>query len=169
MNAFRLLACAGALAFACAATAAGPGKTAKADAGAAIAVARQWRADAVLTGIATFAANADGTASQWTYQFHSHAANQGLSVAWQGGKPVSQVMSADATMPLGEFIDSDRAIAAAAKHGLRSKGKVPMTLRALGGGASEAVYWTIGTAFHSGDVAVVLAAQDGALITTHGG
>lgn len=145
------------------------GKTARAAADLAGAAAKKWRADAMLTGISTLDANPDGTARTWSVAFHSPKSRKGYLVDVRGDKVQALEVPVRATSAIGEFIDSDKAVVEARKHGLKVKSALPMAVMALGGGAQPEIYWTIGTAFGPGEVAVVLDSRTGKLVTRHEG
>lgn len=88
----------------------------------AAAAAQKWQADAVLTHVSTLRGQADGKAVDWLYTFYSPKAKTSAIVATKD-KVVTDV-TADvrntSTNPLGaEFADSDRAMEAAIKAGLK--------------------------------------------------
>lgn len=141
------------------------GGTAKSVAPKAIAIASKWNADAILTAASTLDAKADGTAQTWSFSFYSPKAKKNYIVDVRDGKTSGHEVRAYATDPVGSFIDSDKAMAAAKQNGMKTKKKVPMAVRALGAGKDAAAYWTVGTALGPGEVAVVLEAKTGALFT----
>ena len=145
------------------------GKTAKGAVPQANMIAKKWNADAVLAGASTLDAKADGTAPTWSFSFHSPKTKKGYIVDIRGSKSDALEVRAFATDPIGDFIDSDKAMASAKKNGLKTKKHVPMAVRVLGSGKDARAYWTVGTAFGAGEVAVVLDAKTGALFTTHEG
>jgi hypothetical protein len=144
-------------------------KTARAAADQASTAAKKWSGDAVLTSISTLDAKTDGTAKTWSVTFYSPKTGKGYMVDVRGEK--LQVLEAPvrATSPIGPFIDSDKAMAEAKKNGLKGKSALPMAVMAMGGGPQPEVYWTVGTAFGPGEVAVVLDSRTGKLVTRHEG
>lgn len=120
------------LVFGSAAVQAAGAATARGSLDAARAKARAWQADAVLIGINTSKADAKGRASSplaaaglgWTYVFRSGKARQNYYVAFgdsgvdAGAVPVTSIGAiAD------DFVDSDRAMAEAAKNGFAPAGE----------------------------------------------
>ena len=145
------------------------GKTAKGILPQATAVAKKWNADAVLTAASTLDAKPDGTAQAWSLSFYSSNAKKSYIVDIRGGKSGGLEVPAYGTDPVGEFIDSDKAMTSAKKNGMKTKKQVPMAVRVSGSGKEAHSYWTVGTAFGPGEVAVVLDAKTGALFTKHEG
>lgn len=147
----------------------GAEKTAKGAADQASAAAKKWSADAALTSISTLDAKTDGTARMWTVTFYSPKAGKGYVVDVRGEKLQAFEAPVRATSPIGQFIDSDKGMAEAKRNGLKAKSALPMAVMALGGGAQAEIYWTVGTAFGPGEVAVVLDSRTGKLVTRHEG
>lgn len=149
-------------------TAFAAGQTAKAALPAAMAEAKKWQADAVLTNAVTQQANADGTAEQWDYLFFSPRANNGFSLTVRGGKVVDTLeVRPHVSDPIGsDFLDSDQAMKEALKNGFKSKGKVPMSVLVMGQATKQpGVYWSVGTGYMPGEVSVILEAKTGKLVT----
>jgi len=97
-------------------------KTAKVRLAAAVAEARKWQPDAFLVYVGTDTANPDGTAYSWMFSFGSPKTKDQVSVIVDDGGEVSRLPSFSAnTKPLGEFIDSDAAMAAAVKAGMKTR------------------------------------------------
>ena len=95
--------------------------TAKARLALAAAEARKWQADAVLTYVTTDTANPDGTAPRWMYLYDSPKAKEQRTVIVGEEGDVDQMPNFTAfKKPLGEFIDSDRAMAAAVAAGMKT-------------------------------------------------
>jgi hypothetical protein len=143
--------------------------TAKGAADQASAAAKKWSADAALTSISTLDAKKDGTARMWTVTFYSPKAGKGYVVDVRGEKLQALEAPVRATSPIGQFIDSDKAMSEAKKNGLKVKSALPMAVMAMGGGTQPESYWTVGTAFGPGEVAVVLDSKTGKLVTRHEG
>lgn len=124
--------------------------------------AKQWKADAFLTGISTYNAALDGTASKWTYSFYSAKANMGYMIDIKEGKVVDEMeVRPHIKDSVGvDFMDSPRAMEIAQKNGLKIKGKPVMSLLIMGQATKNpAAYWTIGGHFSPGEVSVILEAK----------
>ena len=145
------------------------GKTAKGILPQATAVAKKWNADAVLTAASALDAKPDGTAPAWSLSFYSAKAKKSYIVNNRDGRSAGLEVLAYGTDPVGEFIDSDKAMTSAKKNGMKAKKQVPMAVRVLGSGKEAHSYWTVGTALGPGEVAVVIDAKTGALFTKHEG
>ena len=97
--------------------------TAKAGLAAADAAARKWQADAVLTAIDTNTAQPDGRAYNWGYIYFSPKAKaKTLVMLDEEGKIDSIPTFTPGNKPLVGFVDSDVAIAAAVKAGMKTHG-----------------------------------------------
>jgi hypothetical protein len=95
--------------------------TAKARLALAAAAAKKWRADAALTYVTTNTANPDGTAASWMYIYDSPAGKeQRMVIVDEGGGVEVMPNSTAFRKPLGEFVDSDRAMAAAVAAGMKT-------------------------------------------------
>jgi hypothetical protein len=98
--------------------------TAKKGLVAATAEARKWQADAVLVVVETSTAEPDGSAYSWMYLYDSPASKQQAAVLVDEKGNVS-LMPSPATafrQPLGEFVDSPVAMAAAVAAGMKTHG-----------------------------------------------
>jgi hypothetical protein len=96
--------------------------TAKKGLVAAAAEARKWQADAVLVVVETSTAEPDGSAYSWMYLYDSPASKQQAAVLVAENGDVS-LMPSPATafrQPLGEFVDSSIAMAAAVAAGMKT-------------------------------------------------
>jgi hypothetical protein len=127
--------------------------------------AQKWQADAVLVHLSTVKAKLDGTASEWKYSFYSPATKKRYVVTAAGGKIDGlEVRLGEETKPLGDFIDSDKAMAEAKKAGI--KGNEPsMSVGFQGSGKSAGLYWVVTGGFTKGDVSVMLEAATGKLFS----
>jgi hypothetical protein len=145
-------------------TALAGGTPAKAALSRAEAAAKAWQPDAALTSVSTLAANPDGTAPTWSFLFHSPKAKKGYSVDVRGAKVETLEVNHYVKDPVGDFIDSDAAMREAKKNGLKGGGPLPMGMTVMG---QAGAFWTVGAPLKAGDVAVVLEAKTGSLVTRH--
>lgn len=122
----------------------------------AIAAAKQWQADAILTNVSSLTVNEDGTANTWFYAFHSPKTKKYMNVTAVGRKIETLEVIRGLTDPLAlDFIDSDLAMQEAKKNGI--KGNSPsMGLVKRG--------WAVNGGFESGDVSVWLNPKTGAFL-----
>ncbi|MCJ7629152.1 MAG: hypothetical protein MUO50_12290 [Longimicrobiales bacterium] len=99
-----------------------PQPTAKAHLAAAAAAAKKWQADAVLVVVETSTANPDGTAYAWMYLYDSaKAGSQMVAIVNEEGEISTMPSPVTAfSKPLGDFIDSDVAMAAAVAAGMKT-------------------------------------------------
>lgn len=96
--------------------------TAKSRLVAAAAEARRWQADAILVAVETSTAEPDGSAYSWMYLYSSQAGKQQAAVIVDEKGEVT-LMPSPATAfrkPLGEFVDSPMAMAAAIAAGMKT-------------------------------------------------
>ena len=140
------------------------GLTARRDLAQVEARARAWRADAVLVHLSTMRARPDGTAAEWKYSFASLASGKRCVVtARPGTVTVREVPLGSYRAPLGDFIDSDKAMAAARAHGL--KGREPsMSVQRPAGAGPEATAWIVTGGWAAGDTSVTVDARSGAVL-----
>lgn len=138
-------------------------QTAKAGVAQAVAAAQKWQKDAVLVNVSTLQANSDGTAEKWSYMFYSSKVKQGYSVDVKGGKIVGTLeVSPYIKDAVGEFVDSDKAVAEAKKNGLAVKSKAAMSLIVMGQATKNpGAYWSVVGGYEKGDVSVVLDGKTG--------
>ena len=122
------------------------------------AAAQKWQPDAVLTHVSTLSAKADGKANSWLYNFYSVKARKSAIVTARDIRveiePDVRTTSVD---PIGEFIDSDKALEAARKHGLMGKAtSQPRMLWSISVMGESILSWSIdskdGSLLHKGDV-----------------
>jgi len=154
-----------------AATFAGPvfgSSTAKAALKEVQAAGKKWQADAVLTHVSTLTATADGKATSWLYNFYSPKAKKSAIITAQDTKveidEVSRNTSTDALTD--DFLDSDKALEAAAKAGLKlgTKG-IGLGLTTFGKATGKPrVYWTVTVMTDAAMSSVTLDPKDGKLI-----
>jgi hypothetical protein len=96
--------------------------TAKARLAAAAAAARKWQPDAVLVVVETSTAEPDGRAYTWMYLYDSPASKQQAAVLADDKGEISLMPTPIVgafRKPVGEFVDSDRAMAAAIAAGMK--------------------------------------------------
>jgi hypothetical protein len=130
--------------------------------------AKEWNADAVLTNASTLRANPDGTAASWSFLFYSPRTKKGFSVDVRAGKAETLEVNPHLKDPVGEFVDSDRALQEAKKNGLAGPGPLTMAVMPMGQSTKEpGAYWTVGAGFSKGSVSVVLEAKTGKFFTRH--
>ena len=109
------------------------------------AAAQKWQPDAVLTHVSTLGAKADGKANSWLYNVYSAKARKSAIITARDTKieiePDVRTTSVD---PIGEFIDSDKALEAARKHGLKANDSIAMGLTLMGKATSQPrMLWSI--------------------------
>ena len=143
--------------------------TAKEAVNAATAAAQKWQPDAVLTHVSTLFGRGDGKADQWLYAYYSPKAKKSAIVTARDKKiEVDADVRNTSTDPVGaEFLDSDKAVAAAAKSGLKfakaDKLGLGLTVgnQALG---KPSLFWSVLVTSDSGFSGVTLNGRDGAFI-----
>ena len=97
------------------------GNTARATLNDATETAKKWRPDAILTSISASAVDAEGKGTSWLYGFHSPKAGNYLIVTAKGRSlDTLELGSGQKEAVPAEFLDSDQAMAEAAKAGLKS-------------------------------------------------
>jgi hypothetical protein len=109
------------------------------------AAAQKWQTDAVLTHVSTLGAKADGKANSWLYTVYSAKTKKSAIITARDTKveiePDVRTTSVD---PIGEFIDSDKALEAARKHGLKANDSIAMGLTLMGKATSQPrMLWSI--------------------------
>jgi hypothetical protein len=133
----------------------------------ATAAGQKWQADALLTHISTLGAKPDGKARSWLYTFYSPKAGKSAIVTAGGGKiDVTADVRNTSVDPIGaEYLDSDKAIEAARKLGLKIEREAAMGLTKGGQATGKAtLFWSV-TVFKGDNVsAVTLDGRDGTLI-----
>jgi len=109
--------------------------TAKTWLAAAAAEARKWQTDALLVVVDTSTAEPDGSAYSWMYLYDSPASKQQAAVMVDEKGDVSIMPSPSTAFrkPLGEFVDSPVAMAAAVAAGMKTHGfGMKMSLKMAG-------------------------------------
>lgn len=159
------------LAFALAAPAALAAQTAKAAIQQAGPAAAKRRADARLTHVSTLRGQADGRAVQWLCTYYSPAAKKSAIVTVRDGGKVdvdADVRNTSIDALGTEFVDSDQAVAAAAKAGL----KIKKDEKGLGLGlvvgnqalGKPQAFWSVMVSGDKGMTSVTLAARDATFV-----
>jgi hypothetical protein len=145
-------------------------ETAKAGLSPSNAAAQKWQADAVLTHVSTLAGRTDGKADSWLYTYYSPKAKKSAIVTAQGGKvELEEVLRNTSVDPIAaDFLDSDKALDAAAKAGLSidKAAKDVMLGLTVGGQAvgKPQLFWAVTLNTPTGFTSVTLNGKDGALI-----
>jgi len=161
--------------FVCAALAATPAaqaaQTAKAAVAQAAPAAAKWQPDAVLTHVSTLRGQGDGRAASWLCSYYSPRAKRSAIVTVRDGGKVEleadvRTTSVDAIGK--DFVDSDQAVAAAAKAGLKfDKGAGDLGLglavgnQALG---KPRLFWSVSVMGDKGSSSITLDAKDAAFV-----
>ena len=129
------------------------------------AAGQKWQADAILTHVSTLQAKADGTAPAWLYTFYSPKTRKSAIVTARGTKveiePDVRTTSVD---PIGDFMDSDKALDAARKHGLKAVASIGLGLTLMGKATAEPrLLWSV-TVLGDSIFTWSLDAKDGSLV-----
>jgi hypothetical protein len=129
-----------------------------------LAKARAWQGDAALVHLSSTKVNPDGTASEWKYSFYASASKKRCVVtAHPGGVTLREVRLGSFTEPLGEFVDSDKAMEVARKNGLRG-GEPSMSVLRPAGARAEGTRWLVTGGFNAGDTSIGVDAKTGAFL-----
>lgn len=159
------------LAFALVAPAAFAAQTAKAAIQQAGPAAAKWRADARLTHVSTLRGQADGRAVQWLCTYYSPAAKKSAIVTVRAGGKVeidADVRNTSVDALGADFVDSDQAVAAAAKAGLTfAKDARDLGLGLVVGNQATGkpqAFWSVMVSDDKGMASVTLAARDAAFV-----
>ncbi len=141
------------------------GKTAKASFSQAQASAKSWQADVVLTQISAGDVSGDGTSGEWTYSFYSPKSKKWFTVTAEeediDGVEVGFGRTGGVDV---QFIDSDKAMEEAKKHGL--KGSTPgMSLSVYEFGEKVGSFWMVTGGYEKGNTSIILDAKTGELFT----
>ncbi len=137
------------------------GLTAKTMLTQAVAAGKKWQSDAVLVSLSSVRVQSDGTAEEWKYSFYSpRTGRRCVITASVSGILTKEVHLGHSTEPLGDFIDSDKAMQAAKKNGLRGE-DLNMTVKVQGTGSNAAAYWIVNGGFTRVDVSILLVAKTG--------
>jgi hypothetical protein len=128
----------------------------------AVAAARKWRPDAMLTHVSSITVNADGSAKSCLYTFYASRSKKSLIVTAAGTTLETLEVPNTSVQPIGEgFLDSNQAMREAKKHDL--KGSSPsMGLVVMG--FTGAPTWSVNGGFAEGDVSVILDGKTGKFI-----
>lgn len=138
------------------------GQTAKAALPQVLASAKKWQGDAILVHLSSVKVQPDGTASEWKYAFYASKTQKRCVVTARGGSvTLKEVRLGNYTEPLGEFIDSDKAMAAAKQNGL--KGSEPsMSVMRPAGAKADSTTWIVTGGWKMGvDTTISLDAKTG--------
>lgn len=129
--------------------------------------AKKWQADAIVTNISTLASKADGTASAWLYMVYSAKAKKSAIVTARDAKlELEEVLRNTSMDPLGDFIDSDKAMEAARKHGLKAGDSAALGLTMVGQATKQpAVVWSVVVTRAGGFTSWGLNSKDGSLVS----
>jgi hypothetical protein len=104
------------------------GATARAAIEPVIETAKAWQADAVLTNVSAVGVAADGTAEAWDYLFYSSTAGKygriTARMAPGGEFVVKEASKGPREVVPGDFVDSDRVVAAARWNGLNLRAAI---------------------------------------------
>lgn len=129
------------------------------------AAGQKWQGDAILTHVSTLEAKADGTARSWLYTFYSPKTKKSAIVTARDTKveiePDVRTTSVD---PIGDFMDSDKVLDVARKHGLTAVKSIGLGLTLMGKAtAKPRMLWSI-TVMGDKILTWSLDAKDGSLI-----
>lgn len=137
------------------------GETARASLPQVLAKAKTWQDDAILVHLSSTKAEAAGTASEWKYSFYSPKTGKRCVVtSRQGAVTAKEVRLGNYTEPLGEFVDSDKAMAVAKKNGLKG-GQPSMGVARPAGGKAGSTYWLVTGGWEKGDTIITIDARNG--------
>jgi hypothetical protein len=137
------------------------GLTAKASLTQVVAAGKKWQSDAVLVSLSSVKVHPDGSADEWKYSFYSPGTRKRCIVtAGASGIRTKEVNLGYSTEPLGDFIDSDKAMQEAKKNGLKGN-DLNMAVKFQGTGRSAAAYWIVNGGFAKGDISIFLEANTG--------
>jgi hypothetical protein len=138
------------------------GQTARAALAQVQASAKKWQGDAVLVHLSSTKVLPDGTASEWKYAFYSPKSQKRCVVTARGGSvKVREVRLGNYIEPLGEFVDSNKAMEVAKKNGL--KGSEPsMSVMRPAGARAGGTTWVVTGGWKMGeDTTISLDAKTG--------
>jgi hypothetical protein len=140
------------------------GSTAKTGLGKATEIAKKWKGDAVLTSISSLEVQSDGTARTWLFMFYSPASKKYNIVTAKGTSFEDLEVNSGMSLPIvGEFLDSDKAVAEAKKNGMKGGG-ISVGLNMGGIGEDARLYWSVNGGFEKGDVSVTLDGKTGKFV-----
>jgi hypothetical protein len=146
-------------------------QTAKAACARAAAPAAKWRPDARLTHVSTLRGQGDGRAANWLCSYYSAQAKKSAIVTVRDGGKVevdADVRNTSVDAIGSDFVDSDQAVAAAAKAGLKfDKGTKELGLGLVVGGQAAGgaqLYWSVTVSHDKGFSGVTLRGKDAAYV-----
>lgn len=146
-------------------------QTARAALAQAAPAATKWRGDAVATHVSTLRGGGDGRAASWLVTFYSPGAKKSAIVTVRDGGKVeveADVRNTSVDAIGSDFVDSDQAVAAAAKAGL----KLDKSAKNLGLGlvvgnqalGKPQLFWSVSVMTDRGMSSVTLSGRDGAFV-----
>jgi hypothetical protein len=137
------------------------GLTAKTSLKQVVAAGKKWQGDAVLVSLSSVKVHPDGAADEWKYSFYSPGTKKRCVVTASGSNiRTKDVNLGFSTEPLGDFIDSDKAMQEAKKNGLKGN-DLNMAVKFQGSGPKATAFWIVNGGFAKGDVSVFLDARTG--------
>lgn len=129
-----------------------------------LARARAWQGDASLVHLSSTRVHADGTATEWKYAFYSgKSVKRCVITARPGGVTLKEVRLGNFTDPLGDFVDSDKAMEVARANGLKGGEPSMSVLRPSGAGA-QATRWLVTGGWSPGDTSIAVDGKTGAFV-----
>ena len=132
------------------------GVTARAALVAVVDAAKKWQADAVLTNISSLTVDSSGASPVWDYAFFSARSGKFAVVSAKDMKiKLLEVRTGLKNEVAANFMDSDKAMSEARKHGAKGSGP-SMGLTNFG--------WAVNGGFSPGDVSVWVHARTGAFL-----
>jgi hypothetical protein len=119
--------------------------TAKAALKEVVTAGQKWQPDAVLTHVSALETKPDGKARTWLYTFYSPKQKKSAIVTARDMKvDVEPDVRNTSTDPIGEFIDSDKVMEAARKHGLKAGDSAALGLTMMGQATKQPrVLWSV--------------------------
>lgn len=146
-------------------------QTAKAAITQAAPAAAKWQPDAQLTHVSTLRGQADGRAPSWLCTYYSPKAKKSAIVTVRDGGKVevdADVRNTSIDAIGGDFVDSDQAVAAAAKAGLTfAKAAKDLGFGLVVGGQATGkpqLYWSVMVSSAKGMSGVTLNGKDAAFV-----
>jgi len=134
------------------------------------AAAQKWQSDAVLTNVSTLMGRGDGKADQWLYMYYSPKAKKSAIVtARDKTVDVTADVRNTSTDPLGgDYVDSDKAVEAATKAGLKlDKGAKGLGMGLVVGNQAVGkpqLFWSVTITTADGMSSVLMNGKDAAFI-----
>lgn len=146
-------------------------QTARAALAQAAPAATTWRGDAVATHVSTLRGGGDGRAASWLVTFYSPGAKKSAIVTVRDGGKVeidADVRNTSVDALGADFVDSDQAVAAAAKAGLTfAKDTRNLGLGLVVGNQATGrpqAFWSVMVSDDKGMSSVTLAARDAVFV-----